>query len=272
MKPTVSDRITSVPSGSSTPPHRGVERGEEHVLGHDIRAGQTVEERGFPGIRIAHEGDDGIGHLFPRLAVERAGLDHLGQYADGCGSRPRRWPACRPRSGSRRGHQRSPGHRAGVPGGSRPRTQPRALVAERAPVPPATRFRGWRRDRRRFSRIRPVRSSSLTPHAFSRLRCCTGVTGPSDQHETHIERLDPFLQRDRRSCRCRREARAAPWAGGNDLGRMRPRDSGRARGPAPRPLPSAGAPRRGRDRSEVKLCGMLARGRAWARGPWRPRS
>ena len=54
-------------------PHRRVERREQQVLGGDLRAGQAIEQRRFPGIRIPDQRNDRIGHAPARLAMQRAG-------------------------------------------------------------------------------------------------------------------------------------------------------------------------------------------------------
>ena len=65
MKPTVSVSRTSRPLGRRAA-RRGIEGGEELVLGQDRRAGQRVEERALAGVGVADEGDDWDRHVAPR--------------------------------------------------------------------------------------------------------------------------------------------------------------------------------------------------------------
>ena len=78
MKPTVSLRMISSPSGSTEAAHGRVERGKEHVFGHNLGPGQTVEKRGFPGVGIAHQRRRwGYGTLGPCGTVQGAGFSRL---------------------------------------------------------------------------------------------------------------------------------------------------------------------------------------------------
>ena len=67
--------------GQFDPAHRGVQRGKEHVFGQHLGPGQVVEKRRFPGVCIAHKGDDGKRHLGAGGSVQFAGFDHLVQLA-----------------------------------------------------------------------------------------------------------------------------------------------------------------------------------------------
>jgi len=67
-------------------PHGGVEGGEELVFRMDVGLRQAVEEGGFAGVGISGQGDDGVGDLAARLAVQLAGardlLELAGELAD----------------------------------------------------------------------------------------------------------------------------------------------------------------------------------------------
>jgi len=56
------------------PPHGGVERGEQHVDGDDLRARQTVEQRRFAGVGVADERDDRVRNFLAAGSVQRARL------------------------------------------------------------------------------------------------------------------------------------------------------------------------------------------------------
>ncbi len=55
--PTVSDTVTARPPGSTQPARQRVER-RERLVGHErVRAGQGVQQRGLPGVRVAGQRD-----------------------------------------------------------------------------------------------------------------------------------------------------------------------------------------------------------------------
>jgi hypothetical protein len=81
MKPTVSDRMTRRPLGQLDRAHGRVERGEEHVLRHDRRTGQPVEERRLAGVGVADERHDRVRHAGACGAVQPAGLRDLLELA-----------------------------------------------------------------------------------------------------------------------------------------------------------------------------------------------
>jgi hypothetical protein len=64
---------SSVARRKAEPAHRRVEGREQHVLGTDRGAGQAVEQRRFPGIGVADQRNDRIGHPAARLAVQGPG-------------------------------------------------------------------------------------------------------------------------------------------------------------------------------------------------------
>ena len=107
--------------------------------------------------------------------------------------------------------------------------QARALVGRAAPARPAAGLRAVRARRAKISRIRPVRSMTLTSQAFSRLRCCTGVSASSTTTTSTSAALDQ-VRRSPRPCPCRTGWRACGWRSGATSGRRATsRSSARAR-------------------------------------------
>src|SRR5207244_866045 len=68
---------------------RGVERGEQLVLGQQMRARERVEQRGFPGVRVADERDGryfgSSPFLAARFALSLGPLGATGQVANAPG-------------------------------------------------------------------------------------------------------------------------------------------------------------------------------------------
>ncbi len=79
MKPTVSDRITSGPSGRAIRRIVGSSVAKSMSLAITSRPGQTVEQGRLAGVGIADQRHHRIGYLGPRRAVQLAGLDDLVQ-------------------------------------------------------------------------------------------------------------------------------------------------------------------------------------------------
>ncbi len=58
----------------------GVQRRKQQVFGKDFRARQTVEQRRFTGVGIAHKSHRRERHTFTGLAMQPAGAAHLFQF------------------------------------------------------------------------------------------------------------------------------------------------------------------------------------------------
>ena len=59
--------------------HGGIKRGKDHVLCHDIRTGQPIENRGFTGVRVSDKRDNRERNFLARRPVQLAGLHDLSQ-------------------------------------------------------------------------------------------------------------------------------------------------------------------------------------------------
>jgi hypothetical protein len=81
MKPTVSDRITLRPEGSSVPRSVGSSVAKSWFSANTPAPGQRVEQGGLAGVGVAHQRDHGERHAPPGLPVQAAGPAHLLQLA-----------------------------------------------------------------------------------------------------------------------------------------------------------------------------------------------
>ena len=212
-----------MPSGSSTPRIVGSSVGRRAMslamTSAPVKRLKSVDFFPPGAIRIAHEGDEWDRATFfpPRLAVEARGdLDHLGQLPTDAGHGPRRWPRLSASIGSSPGHQPKPRAPTALAfqGGPGAHPSPRALVAERGQFHLQTNcLRGWRRGSAKISRDQAGPVEQLYPPCLLEVALLHWASpGPVDQHEDP-HRAPRSVPSARRSCRCRREARAAPWAG-----------------------------------------------------------
>ena len=78
--------------------------------------------------------------------------------------------------------------------------QPALLVGRGGRARPAARLPACARAAPKISRISPVRSSTLASHAFSRLRCCTGVSAHDRRSRAPRSRRGIETLRARRPC------------------------------------------------------------------------
>ena len=140
--------------------------------------GQAVEQRRLAGIGVADQRDDRIRHAPAARAVQAARLLDASRDRARSASCAPGSGAGRPRSGSRRGRRGSRSRRAGARDGSRS-ARAGSSGSRDGRARPAARPRCVRARRPKISRIRPVRSMTLAPQAFSRLRCCTGDSAQS---------------------------------------------------------------------------------------------
>ena len=75
-------------AGQGHSSRRGIEGGKELVLHQHVGAGQGVEERGFAGVGVADQGDDGDGLPLAALPVLPAVGTHIFQFPTQMGNAP----------------------------------------------------------------------------------------------------------------------------------------------------------------------------------------
>ena len=62
-------------------PHGRIERGEQHVRGHDVGPGQPVEQRRLAGVGVADQRDDRIRNVAAARPMQRPGALDAFEFA-----------------------------------------------------------------------------------------------------------------------------------------------------------------------------------------------
>ena len=157
--------------------HGRIERCKQHVGRQHARLGEPIEQRRLAGIGVADERDDRIRHALAAVAVELAGaFDFLKFVLDA-----RNALLDQPAIGFELAFARAAeeAEAAALAFKMRPGAHQTALLIGQMRVLDLQRPSRVCARRPKISRIRPVRSTTLAPHAFSRLRCCTGESAQS---------------------------------------------------------------------------------------------
>ena len=249
MKPTVSDRITRRPEGSTRPRIVGSSVANSWSSACTCRAGQRVEQRRLAGIGVADQRHHRERHAPPRRAMQAARAAHLLELA----LEPHDAVADQAAVGLdlRLAGAAEEAEAAALPLEMGPGPhQPAALVVEMRELDLQRAFAASPRARRRCRGSARCGRSPCRPSARSRLRCCTGVSAASTMTTVDLLVVDgppgaldlALAEQGRRPARAQRDDRGMD----DDRARSRPRarPPRRAAPPTRGPHPPPGASER----------------------------